>query len=314
MIYSHSFCNRGGVMEKISIIVPCYNEENCIKIFYKELIKYLSKINLEYEIIFVDDGSKDETLNIIKKIKDVNVKYISFSRNFGKEAAMYAGLKKSKGNYVVIMDADLQDPPRLLPKMIKEIQKSDYDSIATRRTDRKKEPRIRSFLANLFYKIFNKMTGFNIVSGARDYRLMKRNMVNAILEIAEKERFTKGIFAWIGFKTKWISFSNVNRSFGTTKWSFWELFKYSVSGLTSYSDFPLFISYIFSGVFFIISIILLFLFLFNIWLNELCLIILVITSISSVNFFTIGIMSLYLSKNYKETRNRPLYIIKEIKE
>ena len=301
-------------MKKISIVVPCYNEEDCIIIFYTELKNILEDIGLPYEIIFVDDGSDDRTLFKIKKIDDIRIKYLSFSRNFGKEAAMYAGLKKSCGDYVAIMDADLQDPPKLLKKMIKLIEKENYDSIATRRVDRKNEPRLRSICANVFYIIFNKFTKLNIMPGARDFRLMKRNMVDSVLEICEKERFTKGIFSWVGFKTKWITFNNTKRLNGKTKWSFLNLFKYSISGLTSYSMLPLFLAYFGSIIFFILSLILFILSWCNEWRNMFLNISTLILFINAINLFILGIISHYLSKVYIEVRDRPMYVIREEKE
>ena len=215
----------------ISIIVPCYNEEECINKFYKELKFHIDKIkDTTYEVIFVNDGSKDNTFKLTKELakKDKCVKYISFSRNFGKEAAMYAGLKASTGDFVAIMDADLQDPPFLLPDMMKTLKEEDYDSVATRRVTRKGEPKIRSFFARMFYKIINKLSKADIVDGARDYRLMKRSMVNAIVNMGEYNRFSKGIFGWVGFNTKWLAYENIERVAGRTKWSFLKLFLYSI--------------------------------------------------------------------------------------
>ena len=217
-------------MSLLSIVVPCFNEEEAISIFYKELKLVINNLNFDYELIFIDDGSRDNTLSIIKDLclKDENIKYISFSRNFGKEAAIYAGLENSKGDYVVLMDADLQDPPSLLPKMLDIIKTGEYDIVATRRISRKGEPVIRSFCARLFYKLMNIFTNLNLVDGARDYRLMTRIVVDSILQVTEYNRFSKGIFGWIGFETKWLEYENIERLNGETSWSFWSLFKYSI--------------------------------------------------------------------------------------
>ena len=231
-------------MGLISIIVPSYNEQETLPLFYKEISRVAKDFleqNVNLEIIFVDDGSKDQTLNIMKEYanKDGRVRYISFSRNFGKEAAIYAGLKEVRGNYVVIMDADLQDPPDLLREMYQLIKDDEYDSVATRRVSRKGEPVIRSFFARMFYKIMNKMSEVDIVDGARDYRMMNKKMADAVLTLEEYNRFTKGIFGWIGFRTKWLEYENKERAAGETKWSFWKLFKYSIDGIVGFSTIPL---------------------------------------------------------------------------
>ena len=231
--------------KKISIIVPCYNEEEALPIFYKEIKKIEEKMNyLHFEYIFVNDGSKDKTLDILRKLskKDDKVRYISFSRNFGKEAAMLAGLEYSSGDYVTIMDADLQDPPYLLIEMYDAIEKEGYDCVGTRRVTRKGEPPIRSFFARMFYKIINKISKTEIVDGARDYRLMSRQFVNSLLELSERNRFSKGLFGWVGYKTKWLEYENVERAAGQTKWSFWKLFLYSIEGIMAFSTAPLAIS------------------------------------------------------------------------
>ena len=234
-------------MSLLSVIVPCYNEEESVALFYQELTKndpFFKEKEIELELLYIDDGSKDGTVREVKKLieQDSRVHIVSFSRNFGKEAAMFAGLEKSKGDYVVMMDVDLQDPPSLLPEMWKTIKESegkeDYDCVATRRVNRAGEPPIRSFFARMFYKIINKMSSTEIVDGARDFRLMKRKMVDAILKDAEYNRFTKGIYSWVGFHTKWIAFENVERSAGETKWSFWKLFLYSIEGILAYSTAP----------------------------------------------------------------------------
>ena len=228
-------------MKKISLVVPCYNEEEVIKIFYNEIQKIKKDFdNVCFEIIFVNDGSRDKTLELMRELSNNDdVRYVSFSRNFGKEAAMYAGLETSTGDYVAIMDADLQDPPALLKEMYEILESGEYDSVATRRVTRKGEPVIRSFFARLYYKIINKISKTEIVDGARDFRLMTRQMVNAVLEVKEYNRFSKGIFSWVGFRTKWLEYENVERAAGETKWSFWKLFKYSLDGIFSFSTAPL---------------------------------------------------------------------------
>lgn len=232
----------------ISIIVPCYNEEHAIPYFYKAITEHSTlmknEFGVDFEYLFINDGSVDNTLTVLKEYanKDNRVKYISFSRNFGKESAMYAGLKNASGNYIAIMDADLQDPPYLLTEMYKTIIESDYDCVATRRTTRIGEPPIRSFFARCFYKLINRISKTDIVDGARDYRLMTRQMVNAIIDMGEYNRFSKGIFGWVGFNTKWIEYENVERVAGETKWSFWKLFLYSLDGITAFSTIPLALS------------------------------------------------------------------------
>ena len=230
---------------KISLVIPCYNEEESLPIFYNELKKVASEMSdYEFEMLFIDDGSKDRTLPLLQEFAkdDERVKYIAFSRNFGKEAAMYAGFCNSSGDYTAVMDADMQDPPSLLPEMVKILEEGEYDSVATRRTTRKGEPRVRSFFARMFYKIMNKVSDADVVDGARDFRLMKRDMVDAIVDMCESNRFSKGIFGWVGFKTYWMEYENVERVAGKTKWSFWKLFKYSIDGITNFSSTPLKIS------------------------------------------------------------------------
>lgn len=303
-------------MEKISIIVPCYNEEESIPYFYEEITRIAKSMkNVEFEYLFINDGSKDKTLELLRDLsqKDKHVRYLSFSRNFGKEAAMYAGLKEARGDYVAIMDADLQDPPALLPSMYDAITKEGYDSAATRRVTRKGEPKIRSFFARCFYKLINKISKTDIVDGARDFRLMTRQMVDAILSMSEYNRFSKGIFGWVGFETKWIEFENVERVAGTTKWSFWKLFKYSIEGIVAFSTAPLSLAFILGiffcifGVVFIIVRTLLFGDPTSGWPSLVCIIFLV----SGVQLCCLGIMGQYLSKTYLETKNRPIYIVKE---
>ena len=310
-------------MKLLSVIVPCYNEQENIFDFYDELMKneeFFRSRDVDIEIIFVDDGSKDETVARVKelKAKDERAHLISFSRNFGKEAAMYAGLQGSKGDYVVIMDCDLQDPPALLPEMYKAIDEEGYDSVATRRVNRKGEPPIRSFFARKFYKIINKMTNTEIVDGARDYRLMTRNFVDAILSMEEYNRFSKGIFGWVGFKNKWLEFENIERKKGETKWSFWKLFVYAIDGIMAFSTAPLAMASLL-GVFFCIVA---FLFIVAIiirqwtvgdpnntvgWASMVC----IILFVSGVQLFCVGIVGQYLSKTYLEVKRRPLYIVKE---
>ena len=306
-------------MEKISIIVPCYNEEESIPLFYKEIIKVAKRLDkYKFEYIFVDDGSKDDTLKVIKElnIKDKNVRFISFSRNFGKEAAMMAGLETSLGDYVAIMDVDLQDPPALLPEMIELIKNEGFDSVGTRRVTRKGEPPIRSFFARLFYKIINKMSKVEMVDGARDYRLMKKKMVDAIISLKEYNRYSKGLFSFVGFKTKWIEYENVERIAGETKWSFWKLFVYAIEGIVSFTTAPLLIAAVIGVIFCILSFIsTIVIFLKTMffhdpvsgWPSMAC----IVTFIGGVQLFCMGIIGQYLAKTYLETKKRPIYIISE---
>lgn len=304
----------------LSVIVPCYNEEEAVPLFYPELRKHLRKTVSRYEIIFVDDGSKDNTVEECLKLKkeDNNIKIVSFSRNFGKEAAILAGLEESNGDYVVVMDADLQDPPYLLKEMYECVSSGEYDSAATYRVDRKGEPPIRSFFARMFYKIINKMIDVEIVDGARDYRLMSRNMVNAILSMPEYNRFSKGIFSWVGFKTKYIEFENVERIAGETKWSFFKLFRYAIDGIVDFTIAPLKIATI-TGTF-----VSLFGFIFMLYIVIKALtvgdpvagypsLIAIICLLGGIQLIVIGIVGEYLGKTYMESKRRPKYIIKEIK-
>ncbi len=227
---------------KLTAIIPCYNEESALRYFYEEMERVMRSMpQVDFELLFVNDGSKDNTLEQIKalSVRDERVKYISFSRNFGKEAAIYAGLEHSDGDLTAIMDADLQDPPSLLPRMYQAIVEEGYDSVATRRVNRKGEPPIRSFFARNFYRLMNRISKTDIVDGARDYRLMNRAFVNALLEMGEYNRFSKGLFGWVGFETKWLEFENVERVAGETKWSFWKLFLYSIDGIVAFSTMPL---------------------------------------------------------------------------
>ena len=303
---------------KLSLIVPCYNEEHNINVFYNETYKVVSSTGYDYEIIMIDDGSTDDTLQQIIKLSrsDSNVRYISFSRNFGKEAAMLAGLNNSTGDYVAIMDADLQDPPSILPKMLKLIESGEYDSIATRRANRKGERIFRSFLAKLFYKFINRISDTDIVDGARDFRLMTREMVNAILSMNEYNRFSKGIFGWVGFKTHWISFENTERTRGGSKWSLTQLFRYALDGIISFSQVPLLVSS-YLGIFMtVLAVIMLFVIVISklIWGNPVdgwsstaCIIIFV----GGLQLFCLGITSQYIARIFLETKHRPHYIIKD---
>lgn len=307
-------------MKLLSAIVPCYNEQDNIKDFYDEFIKneeFFKSKDIDFELLFIDDGSKDNTVNNVKELKktDPRVHLVSFSRNFGKEAAIYAGLQKSKGDYVVFLDADLQDPPALLPQMFEYLGEG-YDSVATRRVSRKGEPLIRSFFARRFYKIMRRMSKTEIVDGARDYRLMTRKYVDAILSMPEYNRFTKGIFGWVGFNTKWIEFENIERKKGETKWSFWKLFVYSLEGITSFSTAPLAFA-AFAGVFFFVVAFFAIIFVFvramifgdptSGWPSMVC----IILFVSGIQLFCLGIVGQYLSKTYLEVKNRPIYIVKE---
>ena len=305
-------------MKKISIIVPCYNEEESIPYFYKEINKVSKKMTTDFEFIFVNDGSSDKTIDIIKKHnkKDKRVKYISFSRNFGKEAAIYAGLNLSSGDYVAIMDADLQDPPKLLPEMLNIIENEKYDSVGTRRVTRKGEPRIRSFCARMFYKIINKMAKIEMVDGARDYRLMTRQMVNSILDLKEYNRYSKGLFSFVGYKTKWLEYENINRVAGETKWSFWKLFAYAIEGITAFSTAPLAFASLMGVIFCIISFIMIIVIIIRTlvngdptpgWPSLVC----IIFFVSGIQLFCLGIIGQYLSKTYLEAKKRPIFIIKE---
>ena len=307
-------------MALLSVIVPCYNEEENVSCFYDELMKnnaFFEEKKLDLEVIYVDDGSADGTVPEIKKLaeKDKCVKMISFSRNFGKEAAIYAGFKKAQGDYVVMMDADLQDPPALLPEMFSYIEQG-YDSVATRRVSRKGEPVIRSFFARTFYKLMKKISKADIVDGARDYRLMTRQVVDSILAMGEYNRFSKGIFGWVGYETKWIEYENIERLHGETKWSFWKLFIYSVEGITAFSTVPLAIASV-MGVFFCAAAFLMILFILirslvctdpvGGWPSLVC----IICMVSGVQLLCIGIIGQYLSKTYLEVKHRPIYLVKE---
>jgi len=306
-------------MPKISVIVSCYNEEKAIPLFYEEIEKYIKDFkNTEFEYIFVDDGSSDNTLSVIKELKgkDNKVKYISFSRNFGKEAAIYSGLEHATGDYVTLMDADLQDPPYLLKNMYDAIVNEGYDAVGTRRVSRKGEPIIRSFFARIFYKIINKMSKIQMVDGARDYVLMTRQVVNSIISLKEYNRYTKGLFSFVGFKVKWIEYENVKRVAGETKWSFWKLFKYALEGITAFSTTPL----VFSSFIGLLFCILAFIFILLIIIRTLCFgdptsgwpsLVCIILLVSGIQLLSLGIIGQYLSKTYLEVKRRPIYIVKE---
>ncbi len=307
-------------MKLLSVIVPCFNEEETVADFYEEFIKnkaFFDSRDLDYEVIYVDDGSKDKTKDEIRKLheRDEKVHMVSFSRNFGKEAAMYAGFQHAKGDYVVTMDVDLQDPPALLPEMFSYIDQG-YDSVATRRVTRKGEPPIRSFFARRFYHLINRMSKTEIVDGARDYRLMTRPMVDAILSMKEYNRFTKGIYGWIGFETKWLEFENVERQKGETKWSFWKLFLYALDGIVAFSTVPLGFASVLGILFCIVSFILIVAIVIKTlvlgdptsgWPSMVC----IISLISGVQLLCLGIFGQYLSKTYLEVKDRPIYISKE---
>lgn len=303
----------------ISLIVPCYNEEQSLPYFWKEMTSVMDKMNyLDFEVIFVNDGSRDGTLELLRQLakQDSRAKYISFSRNFGKEAAMYAGFEHAKGDYTAVMDADLQDPPALLEQMYKALTEEGYDSAATRRVTRKGEPPIRSFFARMFYRLINRMADIEIVDGARDFRLMNRKFLDALLSLKERNRFSKGLFGWVGFKTKWIEFENVERVAGETKWSFWKLFKYSIEGIVAFTTMPLVLASFFgflmclvalASTVFIVVRKLLFGDPVSGWASTAS----IITFIGGIQLFFMGIFGQYLAKAYTEIKNRPVYIVGE---
>ena len=306
-------------MKKVNLIVPCYNEAEALLLFKNELNKVIQTLDqYTFEILLINDGSTDTTLSVMKEICDTDshYKYISFSRNFGKEAAMYAGFCNSDGDYAAIMDADMQDPPALLPDMLHCLETEDYDSVATRRVSRIGEPKIRSFFARNFYKLINKISDADVVDGARDFRLMKREMIDSIVAMCEYNRFSKGIFGWIGFKTKWLEYENVNRIAGETKWSFWGLFKYAVDGIINFSETPMSLA---SGLGIFLTIFSFLMVIFIIirkeifgdpvagWPSLACIIIF----IAGLQFLCMGIMGKYIAKTYLEVKNRPHYIVSE---
>ena len=309
-------------MARISIVVPCYNEEAALPLFYQEVCRVAGEMApVEFEFLFVDDGSRDGTLPLLRQLaaQDARVRFLSFSRNFGKEAGMLAGLQHAKGDFVALMDADLQDPPALLPELYRAVTEEGYDCVATCRTTRRGEPPIRSFFAKLFYKIINRISDADIVDGARDYRLMRRSVVDAILSLGEYNRFSKGIFGWVGFHTKWVPYENVERAAGETKWSFWKLLLYSLEGIVAFSTAPLAIASVlgallcFGSAVAIVVVVcktLLFGDPVDGWPSMMC----VLLFFSGVQLFCTGILGQYLAKTYLETKRRPVYLVRETEE
>ena len=307
-------------MSLLSVVVPCYNEEESVELFYTELKKndsFFAEKDLQLELLYIDDGSKDGTVAEVKKLceRDKSVRLVSFSRNFGKEAAMFAGMEKAKGDYVVMMDVDLQDPPSLLPEMFGYIEQG-YDSVATRRVNRKGEPPIRSFFARGFYKLMKKISKTEMMDGARDYRLMTRQMVDAILSMQEYNRFTKGIFGWVGFRTKWLEYENVERAKGETKWNFWKLLMYSFDGIMAFSTAPLMLASLMGVLFCVLAFLLIVVIIVRKilfgdpvsgWPSLVCIILMT----SGVQFFCTGILGQYLAKTYMEVKKRPIYLVRE---
>ena len=309
-------------MAKLSIVVPCYNEEAALPLFYQEVCRVAGEMApVEFEFLFVDDGSRDGTLPLLRQLaaRDARVRFLSFSRNFGKEAGMLAGLQHAKGDFVALMDADLQDPPALLPELYRAVTEEGYDCAATCRTTRQGEPPIRSFFAKLFYKIINRISDADIVDGARDYRLMRRSVVDAILSLGEYNRFSKGIFGWVGFRTKWVPYENVERAAGETKWSFWKLLLYSLEGIVAFSTAPLAIASVLgallcfgSAVAIVVVVCKTLLFGDPVggWPSMMC----VLLFFSGVQLFCTGILGQYLAKTYLETKRRPVYLVRETEE
>lgn len=306
-------------MDKITVIVPCYNEQEVLPLFYREMEKVrLSMPGADFEYLFVNDGSSDRTLPMLREMSasDQRVKYVSFSRNFGKEAAMYAGMEAAEGDYVVIVDADLQDPLELIPVMYRDVCSGEWDCVAARRVTREGEAKIRSWFARMFYKLINRISKTEIVDGARDYRMMTRQMVNSILSMTERNRFSKGIFSWVGFNTKWLEYKNIQRAAGETKWSFWKLFLYSIDGIVAFSTVPLAISSVMGVLFCILSFIGILVVIIREliwqmssygWPSMICILLLV----SGIQLLCIGVLGQYLSKTYLESKRRPIYIVKE---
>ena len=306
-------------MDKISIAVPCYNEEPALEPFFAAVTAVAEQMSqVEFEFLFIDDGSRDRTLEKILELaqRDSRVKYISFSRNFGKEAGIYAGLENATGDYVVIMDADLQDPPMLLPEMYRAIKEEGYDCVGSRRVTRKGEPPIRSFFARLFYKLINKMSDAEIVDGARDFQMMNRQVVEAILSMGEYNRFSKGIFGWIGFKKKWLEYENIERVAGETKWSFWKLFLYAIEGIVAFSTTPLVISSVFGLICCALALVMIVVVIVRTlvfgdptsgWPSLVCIMLL----LSGIQMLGIGIVGQYLAKTYLETKHRPIYLVRQ---
>ena len=303
----------------LSLIIPCYNEQEALPFFYQKVGEVLRQMECDYELLFINDGSKDETLGILRRLAadDEHVSYLSFSRNFGKEAAMYAGFQNVSGDYVAVMDADLQDPPSLLPQMLEILQTGEYDSVATRRVNREGEPLVRSWFAKKFYQVINRISDVDIVDGARDFRMMRREVANAIVALGEYNRFSKGIYGWVGFRTYWFPYENVERVAGQTKWGFWKLFKYAINGIVSFSQAPLSIASWFAiSVTFLSFVMLVFIVLRKLlfgdpvagWASTIC----IVMFIGGVQTFCIGILGQYMAKIYMETKHRPHYIISEM--
>ena len=309
-------------MPIISIVVPCYNEEEALPLFYQEATRVAGEMSgIDFEFVFIDDGSRDNTLSVLRRLAaaDRRVRFVSFSRNFGKEAGMLAGLEAATGDYVALMDADLQDPPALLPELYRAVTEEGYDCAATRRTTRAGEPPIRSCFARLFYRLIHKISDADIVDGARDYRLMRRAVVDAILSMREYNRFSKGIFGWVGFRTKWIPFVNVERVAGETKWSFWKLFRYSLEGIVAFSTVPLALASVLGVLLCLIAFVFILVVLVKTlafgdpvggWPSMIC----VILFLGGVQLLCIGILGQYLSKTYLETKRRPIYLVRETEE
>lgn len=307
-------------MKKLSVVVPCMNEEEAVPLFYEAFLRETAGMPVAFEFVFVDDGSTDGTLSIFRELseKDERVHYVSFSRNFGKESAMFAGMENATGDYIAIMDVDLQDPPALLPDMLRGIEEEGYDCVATRRVTRKGEPKIRSFFARAFYRLINRISKTEIVDGARDFRLMTRQMVDAILRLREVSRFSKGIFSWVGFRTKWLEYENIERVAGETKWSFWKLLLYSIDGIIGFSTAPLAIASVVGVLFCVVAFVLILYFFIKtlVWGDPvagfpatICIILL----LGGIQLFCVGILGQYLSKTYLECKRRPIYIEREKK-
>lgn len=308
--------------KKLTMVVPAYNEEEALPIFYAEALRVEKELpGVEIEYLFIDDGSSDGTLEVLRDLhkKDARVRYVSFSRNFGKEAAIYAGLQNAAGDYVAILDADLQDPPALLPGMLQAIEEEGYDCVGSRRVTRKGEPPIRSFFARMFYHIMKKISNADIVDGARDFQLMNRKVVKAILSMGEYNRFSKGIFGWVGFRKKWLEYENIERSAGETKWSFWKLFLYALDGIVAFSTAPLVIASVMGMVFCLVAFVaIIFIIVRTLifgdptsgWPSMVCIIIF----IAGIQLLCMGILGQYMAKTYLETKKRPLYLVEETEE
>ena len=316
MLIIYNISNKYLIMNLLSIVVPCFNEEETVEIFLKEIQKVMG--DSPFEIIFINDGSSDDTLRKIKNLANTtsSVKYISFSRNFGKESAIYAGLKNATGDLICVMDADLQHPPSLLPEMIEAISDEVYDVAAARRTTRKGESKIKSFFSRLFYKVFNRISEMNLVEGATDYRVMTRQVVDSILELTEFNRFSKGLFQWVGFNTKWIPYENIERVAGKTTWSFWGLIKYSIEGIVAFTTAPLSVSTLLGTIISIIAFIYMIIIiarylLYSDPVQGFATIMCTLLLLGGIQLLSIGVLGKYLEKTYVETKNRPIFIVKE---